>query len=433
MRDALFWIWLSLRVTPGSATFPSIIKAFSDIYDVYTADREALTDALPKNCRDLEALSDKSIEDAKRVLTYCNRAGIVPIAYDDARFPASLRKIKAPPVMLYCRGQIPAWNEKLCVSIVGTRKMNRYGMQMTFEVARDLAIAGVIVISGMARGIDAVANAAAINGGGQTVAVLGSGLDIIYPPEHEKLAAFITRHGCLVSEFPPGTRPTGSNFPIRNRIISGMATAVAVMQGELESGSLITARHATQQEKTLFALPGPVNDPLSGAPCLLLREGAHTLTCADDILTYYAEEYYGKINIQRLLTTAPVLCEKVLTDFRIRIPGCDISPSSGSDRSLKTVAPLEKEKEVSHAVSVPPREAAPEKPDRSPEPACDKRLTGLPQEAVDLYARLPEGKEIPADELAEDGMSVSKVMAVATLLEIRGLVRMQPGGRLLRC
>lgn len=396
-----------------------------------------MADVLPKNCRDAEALADKSLEDAKRVLTYCNHAGIVPLPYDDARFPAVLRKIKNPPVMLYCRGQIPAWNEKLCISIVGTRKMNDYGMQMTFEVARDLAIAGVIVISGMARGIDAVANAAAINGGGQTVAVLGSGLDIIYPPEHTKLAALIVRHGCLVSEFPPGTRPNGANFPIRNRIISGMATAVAVMQGELESGSLITARHATVQEKTLFALPGPVNDPVSGAPCLLLREGAHALTCADDILMHYAEEYYGKINIQRLLETAPVNCEKLLADLRIRIPGKDASRAEGKiSRKANTnidtgpagtpVSPGSKPRSGSDA-----RE--PENIDPGTRPEPKEQLAGLSREAIDLYNRLPEGQDKTADELAGDDMSVSDVMAVATILEIRGLIRTQPGGHLRKC
>ncbi len=313
MDGNLFWIWLSLRVTPGSDTFPKLLKEFPCLYDIYEADRDRLEEALGVGAKDLAKLADKNDERSRAVLRECEAKQISLVPYDSERYPSALKAIDSPPVLLYCKGELPDLDRSLVISVVGTRKMTGYGKRMTFEIARDLAKAGAVVVSGMARGIDGVANAAAINAGGKTVAVLGSGIDVIYPREHEKLAMQIAKHGAVVTEFPPRTRPLPENFPIRNRIISGLAHATAVMEADLNSGSLITARLAKRQGKILYALPGHVNEPGGEGTAMLLRDGARVVACADHIIDDFEKLYPERVNIFKLLDQPDPVVDPVLS------------------------------------------------------------------------------------------------------------------------
>ena len=321
MHSILFWLWLSRCCTPGSGTFDLLLRYFDTPYDIYGADEATLREALAKYDKDLPRLLDKDTEAAERTLRFCAMTGVALIPYDDPRYPAALRLIPSPPVLLYCKGTLPQFNGSLSVAVVGTRKMTEYGKRMAFEISRDLARAGAIVVSGLALGIDGVANAAAINGGGETVAVLGSGIDIIYPAAHAKLAEHVMRHGAVITEFAPGTRPDGRNFPIRNRIISGLASATAVIEADLRSGALITARKALQQGRPLYALPGRVDEAGSEGTCILLKNGAKLLVAADDILTDFEKIYADKINIFRLLRNSPVVMDAVLKSMRVHTKG----------------------------------------------------------------------------------------------------------------
>lgn len=421
MKDILFWIWLCRRVTPGSSTFAKLLAAFDDPYEIYGADEETLRRVLSKDDGDLRALLDKDREDELRILNFCNRKRVIPLAYDDPRFPDALRKIKNPPVMLFCFGTLPSWNEKLCVSVVGTREMSRYGMKMAFEIARDLAVGGAIVVSGMARGIDGVANAASINGGGQTVAVLGSGIDILYPVEHRHLAAFIAKHGVIVTEFPPGTRPLRKNFPIRNRIISGLSTATAVIEGDLKSGALITARLAKQQGRTVYALPGRVDEENSMGPCFLLRDGAKALTCADDILSDFEKDYYGKVSLQRLLETLPPVIEKVLSAMRVPFP-----PEAGE---IKEKTPKRKKEDKEQKAEKVNESGEKKKPlSQATLQKAYALLSDLPPEARTLYELVRRQELVSYDELEYNGLSSADCMAVATQMEFLGLITLTQSG-----
>ncbi len=426
MKDILFWIWLCRRVTPGSSTFSKLLEAFEDPYEIYGADEETLRRALAGDDGDLRSLLDKGKEDELRILTFCNRKRVIPLAYDDPRFPDALRKIPNPPVMLFCYGTIPAWNEKLCVSVVGTREMSRYGMKMAFEIARDLAVGGAIVVSGMALGIDGVANAAAINGGGQTVAVLGSGIDILYPAKHRHLATFIAKRGVIITEFPPGTKPLRKNFPIRNRLISGLSAASAVIEGDLESGSLITARLAKKQGRAVYALPGRVDEEVAMGPCLLLRDGAKALTCADDILSDFEKDYYGKISLQRLLQVFPAVIEKVLTAMRVPFP-----PDEDNRREKGVKEPKRKKEEKK-------KDAPVEKSlERKPVSEEDRQkayalLSDLPPEGRIIYDMVLKNGLVQYDDLDFDGLSSTDCMAVATQMEFLGLIELTQSGLLLR-
>ena len=417
MDGILFWIWLNLCCTPGSGTFDLLLRAFPSPYEIYEADEPRLREALSRYDRDLPRLLNKDIEPAKRILTFCNVRDISLIAYDDPRYPTALRSIASPPVLLYCRGVLPQLNGRLSVAIVGTRKMSDYGKRMTFEIARDLARAGAVVVSGMALGIDGVANAAAINGGGETVAVLGSGIDVIYPAAHAKLADFVARHGAVITEFPPGTRPEGRNFPIRNRIISGLAQATAVMEGELKSGSLITARRALQQERVLYAMPGRIDEAGSAGPCMLLRNGAKILLAADDILTDFEKVYSDKINIFKLLERSPYMIDKVL-------------------RSMGVYAKSERKARPAEAGSFRSSEPEPHPSAEPPSPEEESRireqLAAIGGRAEELYRLLPQTDGISCDDVAEAGIPISDVMALAAQMELYGLLEILPGGQMKR-
>ena len=416
MNGILFWIWLNLCCTPGSGTFDLLLRAFSSPYEIYDADEETLRDALSRYDRDLARLLNKDIEAAKRILTYCSVRGVTLIPYDDPRYPTALRTIPSPPVLLYCRGRLPQMNGRLSVAVVGTRKMSEYGKRMTFSVARDLARAGAIVVSGMALGIDAVANAAAINGGGETVAVLGSGIDVVYPAVHARLAEFIERHGAVITEFPPGTRPEGKNFPIRNRIISGLAQATAVMEADLKSGSLITARRALQQERALYAMPGRVDEEGSEGPCMLIRNGAKILTSADDILTDFEKRFSDKINIFRLLERSPYVIDKVLHSMRVSAKGEKVKREK-APAPTPSPAPMPK--------------AAPTESAEATE-RISAILAKIGGKSEEMYRMIPADGGITCDEIADAGIPITDVMVLSAQMEIYELIELLPGGQMRR-
>ena len=205
------------------------------------------------------------------------------VAIDDAAYPAALRTIADPPPVLYVRGTVRPGDAR-AVAVVGTRRASAYGAQAARYLAGGLARNGVTVVSGLARGIDAVAHDAALLAGGRTLAVLGCGVDVIYPPEHRRLAERIVGSGALLAEVPPGTPPLRFHFPRRNRIISGLCAGVVVVEGREDSGALITACAALEQGRDVFAVPGPIFDPRTAAPHGLLRDGAAPVTRVEDIL-----------------------------------------------------------------------------------------------------------------------------------------------------
>jgi len=201
---------------------------------------------------------------------------------DDA-YPRILREIPGPPPVLYYRGSLPEQDDPT-VAIVGTRRATSYGREATTRIASDLAAAGVTIVSGLAKGIDGYAHRAALEAGGRTIAVMASGVDIVYPPEHRQLAERITESGALVSDFPPGTKPDAPNFPARNRIISGLSQATVVVEAPARSGALITVGFAADQGRDVYAVPGSILSSASDGTNKLLRQGATPLTSAVDLL-----------------------------------------------------------------------------------------------------------------------------------------------------
>ncbi len=212
------------------------------------------------------------------------KLGIAVVTIFDTEYPKNLKDIEGAPIVLYFKGKLKARDKNL-VAIVGSRKMTSYGKLVTERFSSELVGYGVTIVSGLARGIDTAAHEATIKAGGRTIAVLGSGLDRVYPPENLDLALRIVKsRGALISEYPLGYPPLPENFPARNRIVSGISEVVLVIEGEQKSGTLLTASHAAEQGKTVLAVPGQITSPMSGAPHFLIKNGAKIAENTKDIL-----------------------------------------------------------------------------------------------------------------------------------------------------
>ena len=283
--------WILLNLIPGIG--PRSVFRLLEIFHT----PEAIIQAPPARIRELNILKpaqlremgkgpDKAgLERVKATLKGCRARAL---AWDDPAYPEALRRIDDPPPVLYVRGSLEGFEP--AVAVVGTRAPSHYGALVAESLSCDLAAQGMTVVSGLARGIDTRAHAGTLKGGGKTVAVLGTGIDVIYPPENAALAEKIAINGAVVSELPPGTHPEPGNFPRRNRIISGLSSGVIVVEAAQRSGALITARLAGEQGRTVMAVPGPVTNLRSKGPHRLIREGAALVRDADDVMMEIAPE-----------------------------------------------------------------------------------------------------------------------------------------------
>lgn len=225
--------------------------------------------------------SDETRAEADRIIEECHKKRIKIITLSDDEYPEMLKYITDPPIVLYVRGSIPKSNS---IAIVGSRKASGYGIETANKMAYNLALSDICIVSGMARGIDTAAHAGALEAGGETVAVLGCGADVPYPPENASIMERIAGSGAVISEYPPGTPPSTYNFPDRNRIISGMSIGTLVVEAGMKSGSLITANYALEQGRDVFAIPGNINNYNSMGTNKLIKDGAKLVLSVDDIL-----------------------------------------------------------------------------------------------------------------------------------------------------
>ena len=241
------------------------------------------------------------MENADRILGACSRLGLRLLTMQDADYPMRLRNIFEPPCLLYVKGQLPVIDEEVAVAMVGTRKASPYGIEAAEKIAYGLCRQGAVVISGAAAGVDSASHRGALRAGGKTIAVLGNGLDIVYPAENEWLYRDIAASGALISEYPPGTAAEAWHFPVRNRIISGLSLATIVVEAPEKSGALITANTALEQGRDVFAVPGPIDAPLSRGCNRLIADGAAGLiTDSWDVLREYEAIYPHKILGERV-------------------------------------------------------------------------------------------------------------------------------------
>ncbi len=306
-----YWIGFNLVRGIGSVRFHQIQAFFGDLEHAWLAPAEAFREAgLPEKTVDnLIRLREET--DLDQFYESILAQSISVLTLPEPEYPRLLREIEQPPPVLYIRGGLtPA--DDFSVAMVGTRKVTPYGQQITRDTSTFLAGHGLTIVSGLARGVDALAHQHALKAGGRTIAVLGSGVDVIYPPEHRILAEAIIENGAIISDYPLGTQPEGVNFPPRNRIISGLSLATIVVEAGDRSGALITADFAVEQGRDVFAVPGNVLSPMSQGTNRLIQNGAYAMISPQDVLDALGLEQVSDFQAARQTLPADTTEAKIL-------------------------------------------------------------------------------------------------------------------------
>lgn len=283
IEEELHWIALKLVAGLGTRKAGQLIEIFRTPQQVFRASRQDLQAAGMSGSVAQSIASGCSFEEAAEQQQRLSELGAVAIPLSDPRYPPRLREIFDPPIVLFARGRVELL-QTVMLGVVGTRRPTPYGMAATERLAADLAYARLTIVSGMARGIDTAAHQAVLAAEGNTVAVLGCGVDIVYPSENKRLAADLISRGLMISEFPMGAPPYPQNFPIRNRIVSGMGVGVLIVEGAQFSGSSITAKLAMDQGREVFAVPGNITSKMSWGPNLLIKQGGKLVQEWNDIV-----------------------------------------------------------------------------------------------------------------------------------------------------
>ena len=439
MKDRLFQIWLALRCGIANREFVGLLDRYGSPYEIFSADEEEIA-GMPCSDELKRRLMDKSLEECYHIQTFCETQGVGIAFYRDAIYPDCLRVLLDPPVLLYYKGRLPDFSDTLCVGVVGTRTMSEYGKKMAYKIGYELASAGAIVVSGMALGVDSVAATAAMAAGGTTIAVLGTGIDVIYPAAHKNVMAEIARRGAVITEYPPHTEPSRMNFPVRNRLISGLSHATVVVEANQKSGALHTARHAILQGKGIFAVPGMVGDDNASGTNQLIRDGAAVVLGGRDILNAYAAEFPRTLHMNKLWQA-----EKKSVADEERLAGLGVRARAWSPTQKKADPPTEPQAKEATAAKKPqpqrsiPRveKTPPEKPSvaeptpRSTPAEGDRSaelLRTLSESQRKIFELFPFDRSVSIDRFVAEGFGYGEILAAMTILEVKGLIVSLPGG-----
>lgn len=340
MQDAELRYWVAFnRINGiGSARFNALITFFGDLAHAWNASETDLARAVGDARAVASIVKARRTADIDSDLAMIGKFGAYVITLYDAEYPALLRQVDNPPPLLYVRGTLLESDQR-ALAIVGTRSATSYGVHVAQHFTNDLVRAGFTIISGLAKGIDTAAHQAAIQGEGRTIAFLGHGIDRVYPAANSDLAMQITEHGALVTEFPIGTPPDGNNFPIRNRLISGASLGVLLVEAQLTSGAIGTARLALDQGREVFAVPGNIYTPESQGPHLMIQAGeAKLITGVADILA----EFELSQPVFELASAAPQdkPPRRVVSTNRIAAPLVSSAPKLPPDPPANPPEPL---------------------------------------------------------------------------------------------
>ncbi|MDR1253867.1 MAG: DNA-processing protein DprA [Oscillospiraceae bacterium] len=285
--EEAYWIWLCQALGYGNYKVKAVLRAYDDIKKFYESGTSEWKFCGFFTLKEISSLQNHNLDEAQKTLERSKKLGQKVIAISNPLYPARLREIFNPPCVLYIKGELPKIDDKICIAIVGTRSATPYGKEVSFKLSHDLAKKGAIVISGGALGVDCVAHKGALQGGGETLLILGCGINSRYLMENSSLRYEISQNGALISEYPPDCPAWPRYFPLRNRIISGLSVGVVIVEAGEKSGSLITANLALEQDKDVFAVPGNVQSQVSRGTNLLIQAGAKPVLCAEDIWEEY--------------------------------------------------------------------------------------------------------------------------------------------------
>ena len=392
MANIKYWLWLSqLSCVPGPMK-TALLHHFQSPEALYYADREerALVEGITP--RQLDALEDTAMDEVDRILGDCQRLGLRIVTREDTEYPDRLRGIFDPPLLLYVQGRMPVFDDEVALAMVGTRDCSQYGARVAENLGFELASQGALVVSGLAKGLDALCLQGALRAGGFTAAVIGGGHDIPYPYENRYLYEDIAATGVILSEYPPGTEHKGSHFPVRNRIISGLCLGTVVIEAPRRSGALITAHTALEQGRDVFAVPGPIDAPASEGSNHLLLEGAIPALSAAGILAEYAAQYPHKLHLKTLEVPEPL-----------------------GERSRREDAPESRRDAPKAEPSLPVLDLSADH--------------GLTDDQIRILRAL-EGGTLQVDDIIETTqIPARRVLSALTLLEVEDRVRQESGKR----
>ena len=396
MDEKLLWMWLSLHYGAGTSIYQKLFNHFGSLDAIYDSDDadadliEWLTPSLKNK------LLDKNLSHAEEVLRWCDDHDVDVITPNSPEYPESLRLIDDYPAVLYCKGRLPDFSKSLCISVVGTRTMTVEGQRNAYELGYGLAKGGAIVVSGMAKGIDCTAQKGALYAGGTSVAVLGSGIDVCYPKENFALWTKLMNVGAVITEYPPHTPPNGSNFPVRNRIISALSPATVVVECYLNSGALITARKARKQGKMLFAYPDSVHEFRNAGTNQLLRDGAILTTGAIDVLEQFLDKYADIINLSASKE------KPVINKFKKVASNYDTA-SFYNDNKKNEQSEVEEKKE-----------------------SFDK--SQLTPDQLAIYDGMEFDRTYTVDDILQIGSNTNEIASLLMMLQLAGAIENVPGG-----
>ena len=382
MSDLRYWLWLANLQGLGVLAAIRCLRAFPNIRSLYLAGENELRQVPGLSRNDVCLLCQKETYAAEKIEETCRTSGIQVLCLTDSAYPERLRNIDDPPLVLYVKGKLPPVDERLCIAIVGTRKCGDYGREMAGHIASELASHGAVVVTGLADGIDSTAAEGALRVGGTVIGVLGTGVDMVYPAKNRELQRAVEEHGALVSEFPPGTRPAGWHFPVRNRVISGLSLGVAIVEAPMKSGSLITAARAQEQGRDVFVVPGAVNDPSFQGSNELIRDGAQLIFGGTDILEEYRFRYPELLPAER---TVPQPVRE--------------NPTKGA---------LDRKESVDYS-------------------SLQEQLADLTEPELKVVGALAEGACFADELIRRSGLSPSDSMAALTMLQLKGYAKEESG------
>lgn len=401
----LHWIWLATRQGVSERTKYELVQRYGDPEAVFL--EQGYRECPGITPKALEALNNKSLEEARHILEQCRRLEIRLLTLQDAAYPRRLRGIYDPPILLYYRGQLPAWEERPLIGAVGTRQCSPAGRDAGRQMGYQLSRCGGGVVSGMAEGIDAAVLSGALLAQGQVTVILAGGVDVVYPRENRWLYDQVLSRGCILSEYPPGTQHLRWHFRLRNRLISGISNGVLVVEAPEKSGALITARHALDQGRDVFAVPCAIRLASGKGSNALLKNGAAVAETGWDILQQYEAQYPGL-----------VCCEE------------DCPPENSPQRPL----PEPRKKPPEQEKKSPPRKRVDKKVIDNREKTLyidveKKPPTRTPAEQA-IIDQLRAGPRLTDGVINGCALPYGEVLAAMTMLEIQGVVKRLPGNML---
>ena len=376
-----YLIWLSEVLGAGNIHSQKALKHFGSAQKIFNAsqkEREA-SGVFTKN--ELSRFDKIPLSRANDIVTDCINSGIEIITLDDRKYPSNLKAIDCPPLVLYVKGKLPDFSNTPSLAVVGPRKVSEFGKKAAYSLSFRLARSGFVIVSGGALGCDTYAHAGALKSGGVTVLVMACGINSDYLPKNRPLREEVTKKGCLISEYPPKADATKYSFPVRNRIMAGLTMGTVVVEAGEKSGALITARHANEQGRDVFVIPGaPGTEEYKGSNALL-RDGAKALIDLSDIYGEYITRFPDKINIDKAYDTKIIQKETVIEDKNIE-----------------------------------------------PEKIISKKFNeSLSKEAKIVYNCLDKAKFMP-EEILNTGLNSNELLSALTELEMEQLIRAIPGG-----